>query len=38
MDSSLGEISESLHGFCGKFVTVDARSLIPYQNKILLVG
>ena len=28
MDSSLEEISESLHGFCRKFVTADARSLI----------
>ena len=34
MDSSLEEISESLRGFCRKFVAADARSLIPYQNKI----
>ena len=33
MDSSLEEISESLHGFCRKLVTADARSLIPNQTK-----
>ena len=38
MDSSLEEISESLQGFSRKFVAEDARSLISYQNKILLVG
>ena len=38
MDSSLEEISESLYGFCRKFVAADARSLITYQNKNLLIG
>ena len=32
MDSSLEEISESLHGFCRKFVAADAKSHIPYQT------
>ena len=32
MDSSLEEISESSHGFCRKFVTADARSLIKTKR------
>ena len=33
MDSSLEEISESLHGFCRKFVAADARSLTLIKTK-----